>query len=140
MSDERVFIDTNILVYAYDLSAGTKHQKAATMIEQLWSSMQGVLSTQVLQEFIVTVAVKIPRPMKTAQIREIVSDLLKWDVVVNDGQAVLEAFDLQQGLQTSFWDALIIHAALKSGANILYSEDLSHGRKVKGLRIENPLL
>jgi predicted nucleic acid-binding protein len=62
MSAERLFVDTNILIYAYDVSAGAKHTKAGRVVGDLWDSGLGVLSTQVLQEFFVGVTRKIPKP------------------------------------------------------------------------------
>lgn len=76
------FVDTNILVYAYDLTAGRKHSQAQEIMERLWESGEGVLSIQVLQEFYVTVTGKIPEPITARKAREIVRDLGTWTVAL----------------------------------------------------------
>jgi predicted nucleic acid-binding protein len=138
MSVERVFLDTNVLVYAFDRSAGFKHERASALVQDLWQSGTGSVSTQVLQEFSVIVTRKIPKPLSVEQTEGIVRDMLQWEVVVNDGAALLEAFEILKKYQFSFWDALIVSAAVRSGAHTLYSEDLSHSQKVLGILIENP--
>ena len=138
MSADKIFVDTNILVYGYDISAGDKHRKASVTLKDLWDSGRGVLSTQVLQEFFVTVTRKLPMRMTTDDAKTIVSDLLKWDVAVIDGAAILEAIDLHKVYGYSFWDSLILVAAIKEGCAILLSEDLSSKRVVDGVTIKNP--
>jgi predicted nucleic acid-binding protein len=138
MSDERIFLDTNIIVYAYDRDAGRKHEIARALLIDLWNAKGGVLSSQILQEFYVTVTKKIASPLPPESAREIIEDFLTWDVVTNDGEAVLEAIDLQISEKISFWDALIVAAAGKGRADILLSEDLSDGRKFGDLSIRNP--
>lgn len=138
MQDDKTFLDTNILVYAYDNTAGQKHEIANRIVSELWASGLGVLSTQVLQEFFVSVTTKIPRPMDTRTAKEIISDLLTWDVVVIDGQSVLNGVDIQVKYRYSFWDSLIIEAALKAGSPLLFTEDLSDGQVVRSVTIRNP--
>lgn len=140
MSDDKVFLDSNVLVYAHDVSAGAKHEIAKATVEDLWERRSGVLSSQVLQEWFVNVTGKIPRPVAVSTAREIVEALLSWEVVVNDGSSVLAAVDIHERLGFSFWDALIVQAALKGGATRLLTEDLTHGQKVDGLRIEDPFI
>ena len=140
MSDDKVFLDSNVLVYAHDVSAGAKHEIAKATVEDLWERRSGVLSSQVLQEWFVNVTGKIPRPVAVSTAREIVAALLSWEVVVNDGASVLAAVDIHERLGFSFWDALIVQAALKGGASRLLTEDLTHGQKVDGLRIEDPFI
>jgi predicted nucleic acid-binding protein len=139
MSGDRVFIDTNILVYGYDTSAGAKHQKARKILADLWESGLGVVSTQVLQEFFVTVTRKLPKSMDADAARGVVSDLLTWDVVAIDGATILDAIDLHKSHGYSFWDSLIVVAAGKRGCALLFSEDLSPGHTVGGVTIRNPL-
>ena len=138
MRGDRVFLDTNIILYAYDISAGEKHQVAKKILLDLWDSGLGVISTQVLQEFFVNVTQKIPNPLDNRLARDIVSDLLKWDVVVNDGESILEAVEILLRYGYSFWDSLIIEAAIRGGAGALLSEDLTHGQTINGVAIENP--
>ena len=137
MSD-KFFVDTNILMYAHDKAAGKKHERARALIEELWRERSGVLSTQVLQELCVNLRRKASRPLDTKATRDIVADYLSWQVVVNRGDSILEALDLEQRYQISFWDALVIHAAHASGAEVLYSEDFAHGRAYGSVRVVNP--
>ncbi|MBS3819955.1 PIN domain-containing protein [bacterium] len=140
MPEDKVFLDTNIIVYAYDISAGEKHETARKIIIDLWDSGLGLVSTQVLQELFVTVTQKIPGPLDIKLAKEIVNDLLKWEVVVNDGDDILEAIEIQSEHNYSFWDSMIIQAAVRGGANILLTEDLDHGLTIEGITIQNPFL
>jgi predicted nucleic acid-binding protein len=137
MSAKR-FVDTNVLIYAHDRSAGKKHEQAKALIEQLWNDRTGVISTQVLQELAVNLRRKAKQPLDAATARAIVADYLTWQVVVNSPESVLDALDRQERYQISFWDALLIEAAHVSGADILYSEDLSDGQRYGALRVVNP--
>jgi len=138
MQGNKIFLDTNIIVYAYDTSAGKKHEIAQKIMMDLWDSELGVLSTQVLQEFFVTVTKKIPKPLDAKLAKEIIKDLLKWDIVVNDGDDILEAIETHLKHKFSFWDSMIIQAAVKSGVTMLLSEDLPKGKIVRGVTIKNP--
>jgi predicted nucleic acid-binding protein len=138
MSD-KYFVDTNILMYAHDTSAGVKHEQAKALIEKLWSDRTGIVSTQVLQELSVNLRRKAGRPLTSKAVREIIADYLTWHVVVNGGEAVLDALDLEARYEISFWDTLILQAAQSSGAAILYSEGLSHGQKYGPVQVANPL-
>jgi predicted nucleic acid-binding protein len=136
----RCFVDTNILVYAHDRSAGVKHQRARGLVERLWSTGEGVLSTQVLQELCINLRRKAQRPLPVDEIRSLLRDYLAWEVVTNTPESVLRALDIETRYKTSFWDALIIDAADSAGATILYSEDLSDGQKFGHVEVVNPLL
>lgn len=138
MSD-RYFVDTNILMYAHDSSAGTKHERARAVVEELWRARSGVVSTQVLQELCVNLRRKAGRPIDLKTAREIITDYLAWNVHVNTGESILEALELEKRHRISFWDALIIQAAEASGAAVLYSEDLSEGQVYGAVRVVNPL-
>lgn len=134
----KTFVDTNILVYAYDRGAGDKHAQARRTIGQLWKEGSGVLSTQVLQEFYVNVRRKAQRPLSIRSARSLVADYMAWDPVVNDGTSILEAMDAERRYKISFWDALIIIAAQRSEADVILSEDFSHGQKYGSVRVLNP--
>jgi predicted nucleic acid-binding protein len=138
MSD-RFFVDTNILMYAHDKAAGAKHERAKALVEELWRNRTGVVSTQVLQELSVNLRKKAGRPLDAKSTREIITDYLTWHVVVNGGESILEALDLEARFQISFWDALVVQAAHTSGAEVLYSEDLSDGQTYGAVRVINPL-
>jgi len=137
MSD-RVFVDTNVLIYAHDLDAGSKHTTAARAVEEVWSSRRGALSVQVLQEFYVNVTRKIRKPLTKKLAREVVEAYSAWHVEVIGPNDVLQASILEERHRLSFWDALILVAAKKAGAETLLSEDLSHGQRIDGVTVENP--
>jgi predicted nucleic acid-binding protein len=139
-SQEITFVDTNILVYAFDRSAGAKHQRAAQIIGRCWETQSGCLSLQVLQEFYVSVTRKIPNPLDIQTARNLVSDLAHWRVHSPDASDLLEAIDLQQRWQLSFWDAMIVQSAQKSGCRQLLSEDLSHQQMFGNVQVINPFL
>ena len=138
MSD-KYFVDTNILVYAHDTSAGAKHERAKALVQDLWRQGAGVVSTQVLQELCVNIRRKAGHPVDLRTAREIVADYLSWDVVTNTGESILDALQLEEHYHISFWDALVVQAAEASGAAVLYSEDLSDGQTYRGVRVVNPL-
>ena len=138
MSD-KYFVDTNILMYAHDKAAGAKHERARALVEELWRDRTGVVSTQVLQELAVNLRRQAGRPLDGKGTRDIIADYLTWHVVVNGGESILEALDLEARYQISFWDALVVQAAHASGAEVLYSEDLSDGQTYGSVRVINPL-
>ena len=138
MSD-RYFVDTNILMYAHDATAGVKHERAKALVEQLWRDRSGVVSTQVLQELAVNLRRKAGRPLDAKITREIITDYLAWEVVTNTGESVLEALEIEERYRVSFWDALVIQAAQACGAAVLYSEDLSGAQEYGPVRLVNPL-
>ena len=138
MREDKIFLDTNILIYAYDVSAGKKHEMAKMILMDLWSSGKGVLSIQVLQEFFVNITKKVSKPLDIKTAKDIIKDLLKWDVVMIDGESLLEAVEIHIRHQYSFWDSMILKAAQKGGAVLLLSEDLKHGQTIDGVKIKNP--
>ena len=108
---DKFFVDTNILLYAHDRSAGLKHERARQLVESLWTSGQGVLSTQVLQELCINLRRKIARPLPLEEVRLLIQDYLSWEIVVNAPASVLHALEIEMRYQISFWDALILQAA-----------------------------
>jgi predicted nucleic acid-binding protein len=139
MSD-KCFVDTNILVYAHDRSAGIKHERAAALLEQIWQAENGVLSTQVLQEFCSSVRRKPIRPLSSDDTSRVVRQYLAWEIVINTPASVLDAMETEARYKITFWDALILNAAERAGANTLYSEDFSNGQRYGSVRVVNPLL
>jgi predicted nucleic acid-binding protein len=139
MSD-KFFVDTNILVYAHDRSAGVKHQRAQVLLEQLWNSGQGVLSTQVLQELCVNLRKKVRVPLPVEAVRLLIQDYATWEVVSNTPESIIQALYIETRYKTSFWDALILQAAERAGASILYSDDLAAAQHYGSIQIVNPLI
>jgi predicted nucleic acid-binding protein len=134
----RIFVDTNILVYAHDLDAGKKNDIARTLISELWRTRQGVMSTQVLQEFYVTVSRKLPAPLDRSMARQIVGTYQAWNVHSLDVFDIVAASEIEERYQLSFWDALIISAARRVNADRLLTEDLQSGQRMEGILVENP--
>lgn len=135
---QREFVDANILVYAHDASAGAKKQVAEALLARLWQSGRGTLSVQVLQEFFVIVTGKVPRPLAAADAAERVAELAAWQVFAPAANDVLAAIDLHRQSQIAFWDAMIVQAAAETGCSVLWTEDLSHGQVLRGVRVQNP--
>lgn len=131
------FIDTNVLIYGYDIDAGAKHQTAKRLLSELWTGGTGVLSTQVLQEFYVNVTRKIPHPIPKPSARLIVTNYTVWCINTTAAE-ISAAFQIEDQSRIGFWDAFIVAAALKSGAARILSEDLNAGQAIAGIRIENP--
>jgi predicted nucleic acid-binding protein len=139
MSD-KCFVDTNVLVYAHDRTTGVKHERAQALIEQLWNSGNGVLSTQVLQELCINLRRKAQNPLPLDEVRLLIREYSTWEVVTNTAESVLRALDIEMRYKTSFWDALILQAAEEAGASILYSEDLAAGQRYGAIQVVNPLI
>ena len=137
---DKYFVDTNILVYAHDRSTGVKHLRAKVLVEQLWDSGNGVLSTQVLQELCINIRRKAGNPLPVDEVRLLIREYSTWEVVTNTPATVLKALDLEMRYKTSFWDALILQAAEDAGASILYSEDMAAGQHYGAIQVVNPLI
>jgi predicted nucleic acid-binding protein len=135
---ERVFVDTNVLVYADDLDAGDKTQRARALLGELLREQSGVLSTQVLQEFFAVTTRKLK--VDPAIARRKVELLATLDVVSIQVPHILHAIDLHRLHSVSFWDALILACAAAAGCARLWSEDLQHGAVIAGVKIENPFV
>jgi predicted nucleic acid-binding protein len=142
MSAERIreFLDTNVLVYAHDTTAGDKRERAVNLFERLAHDRTVVLSVQVLQEFFVTVTRKLPNPLTVMDAEALVADLSTMPTHAPSGPDVLAAIELHRTLDISFWDAMVIRSASQLHCSILWSEDLSSGRSYNGVEIRNPFL
>jgi predicted nucleic acid-binding protein len=140
MRAERVlqFVDSNILIYAYDVTAGAKHEQARALVTELWESRCGCLSIQVLQEFYVTVTRKVARPLAADVATAVVADLAAWRVHAPIVEDVNQAIAIHRRYAISFWDALIVRSAAQLGCATLWSEDLSAGQVYEGVRANNP--
>jgi len=110
------------------------------VLSLLWIHRTGVLSTQVIQELFVSLTQKVKNPILPETAKEIISDLLRWPLVVNDGGNILRAVDLQIKYHFSFWDSLILQAAIASKSEFLLSEDFQDGQVIESVTILNPFL
>ena len=132
------FVDTNILVYAHDRSAGIKKERALGLVEEIWENNLGCLSIQVMQEFYVVTTKKIIKPLAKDTALRILRDLTQWRLHAPIAEDVLGAISLQQQHNMSFWDAMILWSAQQLGCSILWSEDLSESQDYGDLRVLNP--
>jgi predicted nucleic acid-binding protein len=132
------FVDTNILVYAEDRNAKARYETARDLVIELWEKREGVVSIQVLQEFYVTATRKLKKPLSAAKAREIVHEYLTWTVVENTGRLLTAALELHQSAQLSFWDAMVVQAAVEAGCDTLYSEEFNTGQRFGSLVVVNP--
>jgi len=133
----RTFVDANVLIYAHDVDSKSKHATAKNILRELWTERTGVLSMQVLQEFYVNVTRKIRSPLPRDSARLVVTSYSIWCMEITPAELSL-AFRIEDESRIGLWGALIVAAAVKSGATRLLSEDLTPGQKIAGLRIENP--
>lgn len=140
MSDEPIyqFVDTNILVYAYDSTAGSKRQQAQVLLNELWVSRRGCLSIQVLQEFYVVTTRKVNNILAPELASQIVRDMKTWRIHLPDVDDILGAIDLQQRYGISFWDAMVINSAWQLNCKTIWSEDLNAGQGYQGIEVINP--
>jgi len=134
----RQFLDTNVLVYAHDRSAGEKYRRAVHLVEELATRKNGALSIQVLQEFFVTVTDRLPKPLAVRDAAAIVSDLGALLTLAPGVTDVLAAIDMHDRLQVSFWDAMILRSASVLRCALVWSEDLAHGRRYDDVEVRNP--
>ena len=142
MTDKQVrqFVDTNILVYAHDITAGEKRDQAIQLIRRLWAGREGCVSIQVLQEFYVTITRKVHKPLSPSKASKIIESLNYWTVHEPKTEDILGAIDLQQRYQLSFWDAMILWSAGQLQCSALWSEDLALGQKYGDIILKSPFV
>ena len=132
------FVDTNVLVYAFDKSSSPKKLVAQRLMNELMEDDLLRVSTQVLQELFVTLTRKVHQPCSSEEALTVLEDLAAWPMMVVDYAAIRAAGGLAVQAKVSFWDALIVVAAARTGAAVLYTEDLNDGQEILGVRISNP--
>jgi predicted nucleic acid-binding protein len=132
----RSFFDTNVLVYTDDRAAPAKQRRALELVAEHRRAGTGVVSLQVLQEYFVTVTRKLHVEAQVA--RRKVELLAEFDVAALGVPDILAAIDLHRLHQFSFWDALVLRAAMQTGCAVLFSENMQRAREVDGVRVVNP--
>lgn len=137
-ADPRVFVDSNVLVYARDSTEPDKQSRAALWMEALWRSRAGRLSFQVLHEYYVTVTAKLDPGLETDAARADVRALMAWKPVAATDARLEAAWRLQDRFDLSWWDAQIVAAAQQAGCSVLLSEDLQHGQDLAGVEVVSP--
>jgi predicted nucleic acid-binding protein len=140
MSD-RFFLDTNIFIYSFDQGAAVKARKAAELIRKALTTQKGVISYQVVQEFFNVALRRFSQPMKTADAEQYLGTVFRPLLAVHSSQALyVEAFQLCGHSGLSWYDSLIVSAALQARCDLLLTEDLQHGQRFGSLRVMNPFL
>lgn len=138
MSD-RFFLDTNIFVYAFDDSAPAKSHRALALIRDALTRRSGVISFQVIEEFFNVALRRFSHPMSMPEAQQYLTTVFRPLLAVNSTPALyFGALQVCEKHGFSWYDAIIVAAAMEAKCDILYSEDLQHGRKLNDLRIENP--
>ncbi len=132
------FADTNLLIYAIDLSEPQKRTAARGWIDALWSTDSGTLSWQVLHEFYATALRKLRIPV--SEVRPLVLDYIRWHPLGMNRDLVERAWYWQDHAKISYWDSLIVAAAEKLECSWLLSEDFQTGQKFGALTVVNPFL
>lgn len=135
----RAFVDTNLWVYRLDPRDPAKQDFLKRWLRELAVNHEIVLSTQVLVEFRAVLARKFRPALSATEIGEALEILTRFEVVPASAALVLDAHVLAEQEQLSWFDALIVEAAIRARCTIVYSEDLGHGRRIGGLQICNPL-
>jgi predicted nucleic acid-binding protein len=139
---DRVFLDTNIFIYAIDTSPpqSIKRDKARNLIREHIEMESGVISIQVLQAFFVGSTSRIPSPLSAEDALEFIQYISAFDMVIPSVEMVIAAIGLHQKHRFSFWDAMIIQSAMVADCNLLFSEDLQPGFQLGSLTIKNPFV
>lgn len=133
------FVDSNILIYAHDLDAGVKRERAVAKLRELWNSGAGRLSVQVLQEFYVNATQKLATPIARSMAREVIKTYGVWVRHATTVETVTRATEISDLARISFWDGLIVASAEEADADELLSEDLNDGQAIAGVKVVNPL-
>jgi predicted nucleic acid-binding protein len=130
------FVDTNVLIYAHDGSAGAKHQRAVELLTRLVNDASGAISIQVLSEFYAAATRKLSMNSQAAE--EVIRDLGGWIIHRPDHAAILRASALRRRYKTAWWDALILASAIDLGCTVLWSEDLTDGQSYGSVKVRDP--
>jgi predicted nucleic acid-binding protein len=134
------FVDTNVLLYAYDASSVERHRRAMDLVGRLGRNRTGAISVQVLQEFYVNAVSEIAVRLTPSDARRRLNAFSRWTVHSPAVADVIAATAISEDHQLSFWDAMIIRSASEIGCPILWTGDLSHGQVISGVEIVNPFI
>jgi predicted nucleic acid-binding protein len=137
----RQFLDTNVIAYAHDTAAAQKRARATALLVELAENEKAAVSIQVLQELFVTLTgPRFSDPMPAAAAAAVVADVSAYSVHVPQRADVLAAIEMHQRHGLSFWDAMILRSANQMGCELLWSEDMSSGRRYDGVEVRNPFV
>jgi len=139
MSADRHFFDTNTLVYTFDRREPEKAHRATVLVHSALQTGQGIISYQVVQEFVAVARKPFRMAMTFDEIQKFWEKTLRPMTQVHSSPALfMRAFEICRVNQTSWCDSLIIAAAIQARCKILYSEDFQHGSQFGDLVVENP--
>jgi predicted nucleic acid-binding protein len=130
------FVDTNVLIYAHDRTAGSKRNIGIELLSRLFEESSGAVSIQVLAEFYAVSTRKLG--LKAEDAEEIITDLGTWAIHRPSHQDLVRASQLHRRHRMGWWDAMIVNSAAELGCQILWSEDLADGWKLGSLTVRNP--
>jgi predicted nucleic acid-binding protein len=132
------FLDTNVLLYAYDPSAGERYLRACSLVDRLAGNHEAAISIQVMQEFYVNACYKVEQSTTSSKALDRLLTYSRWYVHSPLPSDVAQAVRLSERYQLSFWDSMIVQSALRLECEILWTEDLNHGQVIDSLQIRNP--
>jgi predicted nucleic acid-binding protein len=141
MSDK--LIDTNILIYAYDTSEGTKHEVSKNLLKQIWEAGKGIVCLQNLMEFFVVITQKVENPIDVAEAKIIVEDILKsdnWKVIDRDEDTFLSAIDLVAEHKVHLWDAVIVACMKENEITEIVTENKKDFEKIPEITVIIPFI
>ena len=137
--NDRFFLDTNIFVYSFDRSSPAKAKRSATLIKEAVTSRKGIVSYQVVQEFLNVALKRFENPLTTSEAEQYLATVFRPLLTVYASQSLfLEALRLSGRYRLSWYDSLIVAAAIEGQCATLYSEDLQHGQRIGEIEIQNP--
>lgn len=141
MAAENRLIDTNILVYAYNVSEKAKREIARSLLDEVWDRGGGVVTLQNLSEFFVAVTGKVQRPISVSNARTIISDILRssrWLVIDRQAQTMVKAIDLVESTGAPYWDALIAACMIEHQVSVIVTENERDFKRIPGITVTNP--
>jgi predicted nucleic acid-binding protein len=138
---ENRLLDTNVLVYAYDVSERRRREIAKALVDEVWNAGGGVVTLQNLSEFFFAVTRKVQKPVPVVDAKTIVSDILRssrWMVIDRNAGTVMKAMEIVESVRAPFWDALIAACMLEHGIEVIVTENEKDFKNIPGLSIINP--
>ena len=137
----KFFLDTNIFVYAFDVSAPSKARKATRLVRDAVDTGKGIVSYQVVQEFFSVAFRRFAQPMSVAEAEQYLITVFRPLLAIHSSPALyVESLRMAGKYRLAWYDSIVVASALEGHCDTLYSEDFQHGREIEGLRIENPFL
>jgi len=138
---ENRLLDTNVLVYAYDVSERRRREIAKALVDEVWNAGGGVVTLQNLSEFFFAVTRKVQKPVPVVDAKTIVSDILRssrWMVIDRNAGTVMKAMEIVESVRAPFWDALIAACMLEHGIEVIVTENEKDFKNIPGITMINP--